>query len=258
MPTRDAAPAGAPCWIELHTSDPERARAFYGRAFGWAAEEPNPDFGGYFNFTKDGTRIAGGMAAQPGGASDVWVVYLAVDDAAKTFEVAQANGAQVIVPAMPVGELGVMGLLLDPAGAPIGIWQPKEFNGFGSVSEPGAPSWFQLDTRGYDSALAFYRTVFGWETEAVGDTPEFRYSVASLDGEQVAGVWDASGEPDAPAGWTVYVGAEDTDVTLATVVETGGRVLRPAEDTPYGRLADAADPMGARFKLVATNEAMPG
>jgi predicted enzyme related to lactoylglutathione lyase len=31
-----------------------------------------------------------------------------------------------------------------------------------------------------------------------------------------------------------------------------------AEDTPYGRLAAAADPTGARFKLVAANEAMPG
>jgi hypothetical protein len=31
----------------------------------------------------------------------------------------------------------------------------------------------------------------------------------------------------------------------------------PAEDTPYGRLAEAADPTGAHFKLVAPNEAMP-
>jgi predicted enzyme related to lactoylglutathione lyase len=40
------------------TSDADRSRAFYGELFGWVAEEPNPDFGGYFNFTKDGVRIA--------------------------------------------------------------------------------------------------------------------------------------------------------------------------------------------------------
>jgi predicted enzyme related to lactoylglutathione lyase len=27
--------------------------------------------------------------------------------------------------------------------------------------------------------------------------------------------------------------------------------VRPAEDTPYGRLATAADPTGTQFKLVA-------
>ncbi len=40
-------------------------------------------------------------------------------------------------------------------------------------------------------------------------------------------------------------------------VDLGGSVLMPAEDTPYGRLAAAADPTGARFKLVAPNAAMP-
>ena len=30
-----------------------------------------------------------------------------------------------------------------------------------------------------------------------------------------------------------------------------------AEDTPYGRIAGVADPLGARFKLVGPNEAMP-
>jgi hypothetical protein len=44
---------------------------------------------------------------------------------------------------------------------------------------------------------------------------------------------------------------------LAKVVDLGGSILRAAEDTPYGRLAAAADPTGAQFKLVGPNEAMP-
>jgi hypothetical protein len=55
----------------------------------------------------------------------------------------------------------------------------------------------------------------------------------------------------------VYFGVEDTDAALAKVVDLGGSILMAAEDTPYGRLAAAADPTGARFKLVAANEAMP-
>ena len=54
-----------------------------------------------------------------------------------------------------------------------------------------------------------------------------------------------------PATWSVYFGVEDTDAALAKVVELGGSIVTPAEDSPYGRLAQAADPTGAQFKLVA-------
>lgn len=61
-----------------------------------------------------------------------------------------------------------------------------------------------------------------------------------------------------PAHWSVYFGVDDTDVALSRTVELGGSILLPAEDTPYGRIAAAADPTGAQFKLVAPNAAMPG
>ena len=34
MPLRDTAPLGAPCWIDLFTSDPDTSRAFYRDLFG--------------------------------------------------------------------------------------------------------------------------------------------------------------------------------------------------------------------------------
>lgn len=258
MPKRDA-PAGAPCWVDLSTSDTDRARSFYGEVLGWEAEDPNPDFGGYFNFTKDGVRVAGCMAAMPGGMPDVWSIYLAVDDAAATVDKAKANGANVFVEPMPVGDLGVMAVMADSGGAAIGMWQPGEHEGFGLVAETGAPSWFELYTRDYEKSLAFYEAVFGWTTESVSDTPEFRYSVMAKGDEQYAGVADATTifPPEVPAHWTVYFGVDDTDAALEQIVALGGSVVQPAEDTPYGRLAAAADPMGARFRLVAPNEEMP-
>ncbi|HZE00817.1 MAG TPA: hypothetical protein VE155_03480 [Pseudonocardiaceae bacterium] len=45
MPTGDTAPIGAPCWIDLMTSDTERSRAFYCELFGWTAEQPAEVFG---------------------------------------------------------------------------------------------------------------------------------------------------------------------------------------------------------------------
>jgi hypothetical protein len=40
------------------TSDIDDARSFYGQVFGWEAQEPAPEFGGYFNFTKDDDLVA--------------------------------------------------------------------------------------------------------------------------------------------------------------------------------------------------------
>ena len=261
MPTRDTAPVGAPCWVELMTSDVDRSRAFYSSLFGWVAEDPAPEFGGYVNFTKDGVRVAGCMAAQPDTpVPDVWSVYLASDDAQKTVDLAAPNGGVVHLPPMPVGDLGSMAFLGDAGGAGIGIWQPGQHKGFGILGEPGTPSWFELHTRDYDSSVSFYREVFRWDTHTVGDSPEFRYTTLGADDAALAGIIDAAGFlPDgAPAQWFVYFGVQDADAALATTVELGGTVVQPAEDTPYGRLATAADPTGAVFKLVAPNEAMPG
>lgn len=254
MPTRDHAPNGAPCWIDLMTSDVDRALAFYGEVFGWEASEPDARFGGYISITKGGARIAGVMAAQPGmGVADVWSVYLATDDAVKTLEVATANGATTIVDAMQVGEHGTMAVIVDPAGAALGVWQPDQHHGFGVLAEPNTPGWFELHTRGYDTAVAFYRTVFGWDTHVQRDSPEFRYTTLGEGPAAAAGIMDASGHlPEGvPSHWAVYFTVADVDATLTTIVDQGGSVVQPAEDTPYGRLAMAADPLGAQFRLVA-------
>jgi predicted enzyme related to lactoylglutathione lyase len=256
MPTRQTAPKGAPCWVDLMTSDVDRARAFYSELFGWTSNEPSEEFGGYFMFTHGDIPVAGGMPAMPdAGPPDIWSVYLSTDDAEKAVEVATANGAQVIAPPMDVADLGKMAVLIDPAGAAIGMWQPNTFHGFGILGETNTPAWFELLTKDHAGATAFYRTVFGWDTSTLHDTDEFRYTTAN-DGEtQLAGVMDAAAflPESVPSHWSVYVAVDDADAALAKVVELGGSIEQPAEDTPYGRLATAADPMGARFKLLGPN-----
>jgi uncharacterized protein len=258
MPEPDSYPLGAPCWVDLSTSDTERSRAFYCELFGWTADDPVEEFGGYFNFRKDGVLVAGGMAAQPG-MPDGWSVYLTTDDAEKTVETAVAHGGQVIVPPMAVTDLGTMAFVTDPGGAAVGLWQPGTHQGLGAIGETGTPSWFELHTRDYGASVAFYGDVFRCETQIVGDEPGFRYTTLVHGAEMLAGIMDATAFlPDgAPACWSVYFGVDDTDAALAKTVELGGTIDAPAEDTPYGRLAVAADPTGARFKLVAPNEEMP-
>jgi predicted enzyme related to lactoylglutathione lyase len=256
MPKRDTAPVGAPCWVDLMTSDVDGSRDFYARLLGWESEDPNPDFGGYFNFTKDGIRVAGGMAAQPDmGPPNIWSVYLAVEDAAQTVDRARASGAEIYVEAQPVADLGTMAVIGDVGGALIGMWEPGLHRGFGIFGEPGAPSWFELWTRDYDATVAFYREVFGWDIEVAADQPDFRYTLMVEGDQGYAGVMDASAmlPDDAPAHWSVYFGADDTDAAVAKTLELGGSVVVPAQDTPYGRLAAATDATGSQFKLVGPN-----
>lgn len=255
MPARDPAPVGAPTWIELFTSDTDRCLDFYGQLFGWTSVNAGEDFGGYINFSKDGSLVAGCMRNDGStGAPNMWSIYLATDDAQKVTEAATANGGQVIVPAMEVGELGSMVVLTDAGGAGIGGWQPGTHKGIGVWGEPGTPNWFELQTRDYDASIEFYRNVFNWDAHAMSDTPEFRYTTYGEGDTAQAGIMDATAflPEGVPANWQVYFMVADTDAALERIVELGGSVVMPAENTPFGRLAQAADPTGALFKLVAT------
>jgi uncharacterized protein len=193
MTTRTTAPVGAPCWADLWTSDVEGSRRFYGELFGWEAAEPSPEFGGYFMFNRAGAPVAGAMGDMPDNpAQNLWKIYLATYDVARAVKAAEAEGAQIVVSAMPVADLGIQAVLTDPTGAGVGIWQPASFHGFSVLDESGSPSWFELFTTDYTRALDFYRSVFRWETQVVSDTDEFRYTVLNPgDDGELAGVMDA-------------------------------------------------------------------
>jgi predicted enzyme related to lactoylglutathione lyase len=262
MTTRDTAIAGAPCWIDLLTSDVDRSRAFYSELFGWTAAEPSEEFGGYFMFLNGEIPVGGGMgrgADVTPGVPDAWSVYLASDNIDKTVESATAHGGQVHFPPMAVADLGSMTMLADSGGAAIGVWQPGTFQGFSTTGETGYPGWFELHARDYAGALAFYRDVFGWDIQVMSDTPDFQYSVMADGDEQLAGVMDSAATlaDGVPSHWLVYFGVDDTDQALAKITQLGGAIVMGATDTPYGRLAVVTDPTGAMFSLLGPTEAMP-
>ena len=255
MPSRDHAPLGAPCWIDLMTSDTTRSRSFYADLFGWTPEAQSDEFGGYFMFTRNGVPVAGGMPAQANSGPDVWSIYLASDDAQKTVERAAAGDAQIYAPPIAIADLGTMAVIADPSGATIGIWQPGTFAGLTALGEAGTASWFELQTRDYDRATGFYRDVFGWDTQTMSDTPDFRYTIDVNGEDQLAGIMDASStlSDGVASHWSVYFGVDDTDAAVAKAISLGGAVVTAAADSPYGRLAELSDPTGAQFRIIAAN-----
>jgi predicted enzyme related to lactoylglutathione lyase len=257
VPIRQRAPLGAPCWIDLLTSDLDRAMDFYGTVFGWTFESAGPEYGGYVTASKDGRQVAGLMGNDPQFRTpDGWTTYLHTADIKATFAAATSAGGAARSAPMEIKDKGHMATLTDPTGGFFGLWQPNGHNGFEVVNEAGAPVYFQLTTREYGKALDFYREAFGWHTETVADSDEFRYSTAIFDGDALLGVMDGTRDlaEGVSSSWSFFLGAEDVDKTVQLVKENGGTVIRDAEDTPYGRLAAVADPTGAGFNLSSLDQ----
>jgi len=238
--------------VDLLSSDTDKAQQFYADVLGWTAEGSGAEFGGYVNFFSDGHRVAGMMRNDgESGTPDVWNTYLSTDNIEATVDLAVKEGGNVIAPPMVVGDLGSMAILSDPAGAVVGLWQPGQHTGFGKYNEPGSVAWDELHSKDFDASTSFYAEVFGWRLEPTSDTDDFRYYTGQLNGEPVAGMMDSKRflPPEVPSMWTVYFSTTDVDSACERVTAGGGRVIRPPEDTPFGRIAELADPTGALFKL---------
>lgn len=242
---------GQPRWMDMMSRDIDASVAFYTGLFGWTATASPPEFGGYVEFSLDGKTVAGMMPRQSMSGDDSWTVYLEVADAKATADSAVANGGEVVASG-DVDEMGSWLVLKDATGAIVGAWQNGTHSGFEVRTGPGAPVWHELHTRDFTRAVEFYETVFGWQTEVLGDTPEFRFSTLGSADDAVAGIYDATDElPEIePAFWDVYFGVENANESAVRVTELGGTVLEQVTDTPYGRLAHAVDPTGARFAIM--------
>ncbi|MFC7446768.1 VOC family protein [Rhodococcus daqingensis] len=251
MPTRSSYKQGTPSWVDLSTTDPEAAKVFYARLFGWEFEDmPTPDGGTYSMATLRGQYVAAASAMPPDVPEDlppVWNTYLAVDDVDAATARATAAGGQVLTGPFDIDPSGRMSYVVDPSGAAVGLWQAGTHIGAGLVNEAGTLIWNELVTPTPEKALPFYEAVVG----LTGNTGAMEgYTILQVGEDQVGGC-TAPPSPDLPAYWHVYFAVENTDATVAEAKNLGGRVLAEPFDVPeVGRIAVVADPQGAVFSVI--------
>jgi predicted enzyme related to lactoylglutathione lyase len=107
--------------IELNTDDVAKAKKFYKKVFDWKVSPMGPGYDG-IDVGKGG--VGGGMQKKPmANAPTMWLPYVLVDDVKKTVAKAATNGATVMVDFMEVGDMGAIGVFVDPTGAAIGVWE---------------------------------------------------------------------------------------------------------------------------------------
>ncbi|MEV6768738.1 VOC family protein [Nocardia sp. NPDC051030] len=245
---------GSPSWLDLGSPDVDAAVRFYGAVFGWTFESAGPEAGGYGFFRKEDKTLAGIGPLTEEGASSAWTVYFQTPDAEATAKLVEQAGGTVRVPASDVFDSGRMAAFTDPGGAEFAVWQPSAVKGFELASEPNALCWVELQSGDATAALAFYRSIFGWRAQEM-EMPGMKYTVLSTaDGDQQdASFGGITPQPTRDAGsvWAAYLAAEDSDATVAKVLENGGSILMPATDVPeIGRIAWFADPFGAWFAIL--------
>ena len=115
-------------WNELLTSDPERAKRFYGEIIGWTYDGmPMPDGDTYWVAMMGGKPAAGIFPTnRPAykGLPEAWMSYLAVDDVDARVKKAVAAGAKLMKPIFDVPNVGRIAILTEPGGAGVGWMTP--------------------------------------------------------------------------------------------------------------------------------------
>lgn len=251
---------GAPCWVDLATTDQAAAKAFYADLFGWDCQDNPMDESGNVFYTMamvDGAFV-GGMYEQPdeqrqAGIPPHWMIHMAVEDvdavAARVLELGGTVGA----PPFDVFDAGRMSIISDPAGAHVAFWQAKRHIGAGVKSEPNTIHWCELLTNDPASVTAFYSQLLGLESETMTMAEGTDYTILLADGMGAAGVMGMPAhlrERGVPAHWSVYFQVTDLDAMVGKAVANGAQVALPPKDIPMvGRIGYLLDPQGAGFGL---------
>ena len=107
--------------VELNTPELAQAKKFYSSVFSWKLEDM-PGIG--YTMINVGKGTAGGMQQKPMPEQPTaWLPYVEVADVRGTLDKARTAGANVVVDYTPIGEMGAIGVFVDPAGASLGVWE---------------------------------------------------------------------------------------------------------------------------------------
>jgi predicted enzyme related to lactoylglutathione lyase len=250
-------PNGTFCWVELTTTDPEAAKAFYGALFGW--ESFDTPFGESMVHTMlllEGKEVAAlsGMPPQmeAQGLPPVWTSYVSVDNLDETAANVAGSGGTLLTPPFDVLDHRRMAMVEDSTGATFGLWEAKKHIGARLVNMPNALVWNELATRDADKASAFYAALFGWTTR-VDQAGAHLYTTYLNNGRRGAGMLQMNEQwGDMPSHWMPYFAVEDCAAAAAKAESLGASLGVPPTEIPnVGTFSLIRDPQGAVFTVMS-------
>lgn len=244
-------------WAELVGMDAEVAKKFYTQLFGWSIKEfpMGEGMGNYIMFQVEDKNAAACYEMSPdqkkhAQGHSFWMNYITVENVDEMTEKAKSMGANIMMGPMDVFDSGRMTAMMDPNGALVSMWQPKEHIGAQITQVEGTVAWVELCTNNPDKADEFYTGVFGWATKKQ-DMGGFIYTEYKLGELSVAGMMKVQPEwGEVPDNWGVYFTVNNCDEALKKALSLGAKEVMPAMDIPnVGRFVLITDPQGAYLYL---------
>ena len=110
------------CWHELMTDDVQKAAKFYSALVGYTTEPMGDDV----LVLKQGDAMRGTLRTKPPQAAQApnhWMVYFLVEDVATSAGKASELGANVMMPATDIPNMGTFAVLSDPQGGVFSLWK---------------------------------------------------------------------------------------------------------------------------------------
>jgi predicted enzyme related to lactoylglutathione lyase len=111
-------------YAELHSKDAKKARGFYAALFDWKLD-PFDVPGREYHMVQAGEGQPGAITEELFEGISGWLTYVRVDDCANSTRRARELGAQVVRDCVEIPD-GIFSVLRDPAGAAVGIFQPRK------------------------------------------------------------------------------------------------------------------------------------
>lgn len=243
MGTRTEHAPGTFSWVDLTTSDAAGAKDFYGGLLGWEFEDNEiSGDGGVYTMCKLGGDEVAAIAPATDQFPPHWNSYVTVESADDAAAKGQELGGSAAAEPFDVMEAGRMAVLMDPTGAALCVWEPRDAIGAARVNDPGALTWNELHTPDPAKALEFYSGLFGWNQEEIDTQGGPSYTMIKVGERRNGGVMDA--QEGEPPNWLPYFTVESRDATAEQAKQLGAQELYRM-DMEQGRIAIFADPQGA-------------
>lgn len=121
-----------------------------------------------------------------------------------------------------------------------------------SESKIGKVVWHDLTVPNADKVRDFYKSVIGWEHQAfnMGEYEDYILQPGVSEKDAVGVCWNRGSNKNIPPVWMMYVGVENVEASIKSVIDLGGKVLDGPRIMDGNNFAVIQDPQGAILAII--------
>ena len=237
-------------WVDLVTTDPQQAVAFYSTVFDW-----QPQYFADKNYIElsHNDRIVSSVVRyddDEAAAGDArWLVSISVSDVDAATQKAVKSGGAILEAATDLPDRGRYSVISDSQGAVLMLLRATGGDPTDDTQLLDEWAWAELWTNDTEAAVDFYHALAGYDAMRIPDADGGERILLGTDGKARASVvplpWD-----DVEPNWIPYIPVASAADTLQRIVDAGGTVLeKTGGDDDSVTVAIVMGPTGGVFAI---------